>query len=285
MSGALSLGTFLDEAATALAAGGLEEPRREARALVAAFLPGGSAALYDRDRSIDPKLIPALRAAVSRRAQREPLGRILGVREFWSLEIGLSADTLEPRADSETLVEAALAAVPDRRGSYRILDLGTGSGCLLLAILSERPMAWGLGIDRAEGAVRQAAVNARVLDLNDRALFLCSDWGTALAGGFDLIVSNPPYIETGTLSALQPEVARHDPLLALDGGCDGLDAYRRLVPEAFDLLQPGGALVLEFGVGQQSAIEEILRQAGLDQRAFSTDLSGTPRALCARRPQ
>ncbi len=245
-------------------------------------MPDG-AALYDRNRPVSTALAGALRAATARRASREPLARILGSREFWSLDFGLSPDTLEPRPDSETLVAAALAALQERDGRYRILDLGTGSGCLLLSILSERQSAWGLGIDRAEGALRQAARNAAALGLAQRAQFLLSDWGAAVRGSFDLIVSNPPYIERATLAVLQPEVALHDPRLALDGGVDGLQAYRCLVPQAAGLLAPGGCLSLEFGQGQQESVRRIVEQAGLEDCSLHADLSGMPRALCARR--
>lgn len=279
------LGALLDEAAAKFAAVGLEAPRREARALFAAFIPGSAAALYDRKRPISAALAADLRAASDRRAKREPLARILGSREFWSLDFGLSPETLEPRADSETLVATALGELDDLARAYRILDLGTGSGCLLLAILSERPTAWGLGVDRSEGALRQAARNAAALALHGRAHFLLSDWAAALQGTFDLIVSNPPYIQHDQLDALQPEVALHDPPLALDGGADGLEAYRRLVPQAAGLLAPAGRLVLEFGQGQAKAVCHIARQAGLEDCSLHDDLAGLPRALCARRSQ
>ncbi|MEQ8654052.1 MAG: peptide chain release factor N(5)-glutamine methyltransferase [Kiloniellales bacterium] len=282
---ATPLGRLLDEAAAQLAKAGLESPRREARALFTQVLPGSSAALYDRDRPIDAALARRLQAAVARRAEREPLARIVGSREFWSLDFALSPDTLEPRPDSETLVAAAHSVLTERDGPYRILDLGTGSGCLLLAILSERPAAWGLGLDRSLGALRQAAENATALGLSSRAQFLLSDWGAALCGSFDLIVSNPPYIERATLPNLQPEVARYDPRLALDGGADGLAAYRRLVPQAAALLAPGAWLVLEFGQGQETAIRRMVLDTGLEDCGLHADLSGMPRVLCARQSQ
>ncbi len=285
MSGASTLGDLLEETSRVLADAGLESPRREARALIAAFLPLGSAALYDRSRPIESSLLPTLRAARARRAEREPLARILGSREFWSLDFGLTAEILVPRPDSETLVEAALTRLPDLRAPYRILDLGTGSGCLLLAILSERPRAQGLGVDLSEAALRQAACNAEALGLAPMAGFALGDWAAGLAGPFDLIVSNPPYIERTSLSGLEPEVALYDPRLALDGGEDGLEAYRQIVPQAAGLLERDGHLVLEFGQGQAQAVVQILRQVGLDDCDLCPDLSGSLRAVCARRPQ
>ncbi len=279
------LGELLDEASRTLAAAGLEQPRREARALLSALLPEGGAALYDRSRPVAPGLLAAIREAAMRRAAREPLARIVGRREFWSLDFGLNAATLVPRPDSETLVEVALAGCPDLRAPLRVLDLGTGSGCLLLALLSERPQAWGLGVDRSEAALGQARTNAAALGLADRSAFLLSDWGSALSGGFDLVVSNPPYIEQSDLAALEPEVAEHDPLLALDGGPDGLAAYRALAAQLDRLLAPGGLAVLEVGEGQAEAVAGLLAAAGLDGATFHADLSGRTRALCVRRKQ
>jgi release factor glutamine methyltransferase len=220
-------------------------------------------------------------ALLDRRAAREPLALITGRREFWSLDLAVSAATLIPRPDSETLIEAALAAIPDRARVRRILDLGTGTGCLLLAALSEFPPAFGVGTDRTAAATSLARHNAAMLGMADRAAFVCTDWGDALVGGFDLIVSNPPYIRTGDLAALMPEVARHEPAAALDGGPDGLDAYRRILPELPRLLASGGVAVLELGVDQNEAVTGLARVAGFASTTRA-DLAGIPRALLLR---
>ncbi len=277
------MGALLEETARGLAAAGIEEPRREARQLARVVLGDASSAVYDRTRAMAPAEAATLRAAAARRAGHEPLARIVGRKEFWSLSFDLNEATLVPRPDSETLVEAALASLPDRMGAYRLLDLGTGSGCLLLALLSERPAARGIGVDRSVTALQQAAANARGLDSSARAAFVASDWGMALSGSFDLIVSNPPYVEQATLAKLAPEVALHDPVLALDGGPDGLAAYRALIPQAASLLAPGGALVLEIGQGQCESVAALLAASGLVDPAVSHDLAGIARALCVRK--
>lgn len=271
----------LDRAARDLAAAGLEDPRAEARALFAALL-GGRAALLDGARPLDAATAARLRAAVARRAAREPLGRILGRREFWSLDFALSAATLEPRPDSETLVQAVLARLGDRTRPWRLLDLGTGTGCLLLALLSELPAAWGLGVDLAPGAAATAAANAAALGLAGRSAFLAADWGEALAGRFDVVLSNPPYIASADLPQLAPEVRAHDPLLALDGGPDGLAAYRRLLPGAARLLVPGGLLALEIGYDQGAAVAALAAEAGFYAVECLADLAGRPRVVAGR---
>lgn len=273
----------LDRAARDLAAAGLEDPRAEARALFAALL-GGRSALLDGERRLDAATADRLAAAVARRAAREPLGRILGRREFWSLDFTLTPATLEPRPDSETLVQAVLDRLPERHRPRRLLDLGTGSGCLLLALLSELPAAWGLGLDIAPQAATTAAANARSLGLGGRAAFLVDDWGRALSGGFEVVLSNPPYIASADLPQLAPEVRCHDPARALDGGSDGLAAYRRLLPEAARLLLPGGLLALEIGHEQGPAVTGLAASAGFQALECLADLAGRPRVVLGRRP-
>ncbi|GAB5470626.1 MAG: peptide chain release factor N(5)-glutamine methyltransferase [Rhodospirillales bacterium] len=283
MSAPQALGALVEAVAALLRAGGIEAPRREARALVGALCGEEGAALYDRDRLLSARTAEAVLAAARRRAAREPLARILGRREFWSLSFALNAATLVPRPDSETLVETGLSLLSERDGAYRLLDLGCGSGCLLLALLSERPAAWGLGIDLAVGAARQAADNAGTLGLAARAAFVAGDWGGPLAGGFDLIVSNPPYIESAVLADLEPEVVAHDPRLALDGGRDGLAAYRRLIPVAADLLNPGAALALEVGASQADGVTNLCLEAGLTAPSVTRDLAGIARVVSVRK--
>jgi release factor glutamine methyltransferase len=222
-----------------------------------------------------------------RRMAGEPVARILGVKEFWGLPLSLTAATLVPRPDTETIVEAALDIL---RAEYedgyplRIADVGTGSGAILLALLSEWPGAFGIGTDISEAALRTARANARQLGLAPRAAFVACDYAAALSGAFDLIVSNPPYIRSGDIDALAAEVRDHDPRRALDGGADGLDAYRRIAPEAGRLLAPRGSLVLEVGHDQSSAVEGLLTGAGLNlPGAPKADLAGIRRAVTGRK--
>ena len=235
--------------------------------------------LRDRDRRAEA---PGYDALIARRAAHEPLALILGKREFWSLEFAVSPDTLIPRGDSETLIEAALAAFPHREAVRRVLDLGTGTGCLLIAALHEFPNAFGIGVDRMPGAARLAARNAAALGCADRSAFLVADWSEPLAGRFDLVLSNPPYIPTPDLAGLMPEVADHEPSSALDGGADGLTAYRRIVAALPPLLAAGGIGVLELGIGQSDDVAELGKAAGLTADTRN-DLAGIPRALILRR--
>jgi release factor glutamine methyltransferase len=227
---------------------------------------------------------PGLDALVARRARREPLALILGRQGFWSLDLEVSADTLVPRADSETLIEAALAVFPDRHSVRRVLDLGTGTGCLLLAALTEFPDAWGLGVDRVPAAAALAARNAGRAGLGHRTSILCGDWADAISAPFDLILANPPYISSADIPGLMPEVAGHEPGTALDGGADGLDAYRAILPELPRLLAAGGATILELGAGQAAPVALLARASGFADVATRQDLAGVARALIVRQP-
>jgi len=222
-----------------------------------------------------------------RRLGGEPVARILGVKEFWGLPLKLSAATLVPRPDTETVVELALEIV--RAGfplhhQLRIADLGTGSGAILLALLSELPDACGFGTDISVAALRTASGNAGRLGLAGRAAFVACDYAAALSGPFDLIVSNPPYIRSADIAGLATEVRNHDPLLALDGGPDGLDAYRAIIPQAAALLAPGGTLVVEAGQGQSGQIQGLMTAAGLTlDWPVKADLAGVRRAVAGRK--
>jgi release factor glutamine methyltransferase len=221
-----------------------------------------------------------------RRLAGEPVARITGEREFWGLPLKLSVDTLVPRPDTETVVELALELLGTARASddLRVLDLATGSGAILLALLSELPQAFGVGTDISLGALETARDNARTLGLSRRAAFVACDYAAALKGPFDLIVSNPPYIRTEDIEGLAREVRDHDPHLALDGGADGLSAYRALIPEAARLLGSGAILVLEAGQGQSGQIETLMTAEALTlARGPKTDLSGIFRAIGARK--
>ncbi len=226
-----------------------------------------------------------LEAAAARRLAREPVARILGQREFWGLPFALSPETLVPRPDTETVVETALSLVGDGTAPRRILDLGTGSGCLLVALLHECPTAFGIGVDREPAALVTARRNAEANGVGARARFIAADWAAPLRGPFDLVVSNPPYIASAVIGDLDPDVREHDPRLALDGGPDGLDAYRRIIGEAGRLLVPGGALVLEIGYDQAAAVRALGVGAGLEFVRLAYDLSNNPRCTAFRAPR
>lgn len=256
-------------------------PRLEARLLLAHALGvTTSELLRERARAIDPAGFEAL---LARRLRHEPLALITGQREFWSMDFLVSPDTLIPRPDSETLVEAALQAFRGRGAPRRILDLGTGTGCLLLALLHEFPVAFGVGVDIVPAAAALARANAARLGLAGRAAFVAADWDGPLAGRFELVVSNPPYIAEAERAELMPEVAWFEPRSALDGGPDGCAAYRTLIARLPALLQPDGVAVLELGAGQDEAVEILARRAGFE-RSLRFDLGKIPRALVLSRP-
>ena len=269
-----------------LKAAGVEDPRRDARLLLAHALGIDAGALAgDPRRKVPADAAKRFGAAIARRARREPVSRILGRRAFWTLDLALTPDTLDPRPDSETLVETVLAEI-DARGwrrdrPLRLLDLGTGSGCLLLALLSELPRAWGAGVDRSPGAAAAARANAVAAGLADRAHFVVSDWNQALGGPFDLAVANPPYIRRDSIAGLMPEVALWDPVLALDGGVDGLDAYRAMLADLRRVLAPGAVVALELGAGQGSNVSRLLRDVGLRPARVARDLAGIERCIVA----
>ena len=229
---------------------------------------------------IGPAAAGRLNDALARRLAGEPLWRILGAREFWGLSFSLSPGTLEPRPDSETLIETALCHFAERRYEpLRLLDLGTGTGCLLIATLCEFPQATGLGIDLSPDAVAAATGNAARNSVAERAAFRQGDWTDGIAERFDLILSNPPYIGSDEIAGLDRNVREHDPLLALDGGPDGLDAYRALAAALPCRLKPGGLAILEIGAGQKTSVVALMRQAGLRHLDSRRDLGGHIRAL------
>ena len=273
--------------AQAFMAAGLDRPDLDARVLVQHALGLDHAELaVAADRPLSKSESQRLAGFATRRVAGEPVARIIGTKEFWGLALAITAATLLPRPDTETVVEAALAAIGDggaRTRSLRIADLGTGSGALLLALLTELPNAVGVGTDVSYEALVTAADNARRLSLRDRASFVACDFGTSLTGGFDLVVSNPPYVESGAIAGLAPEVRDHDPHLALDGGSDGLAAYRAIGDDAHRLLAPQGHLIVEIGAGQGWQVKRILTAAGLEVGTIATDLAGIARAVSALR--
>ena len=267
----------------ALDAAGIDNPALDARVLLTYVLGIDPVALAAYpETALGEDGARRLRGAAERRLAREPVARIVGEREFWGLPFALSPETLVPRPESETVVETALRHRPER--TRRVLDLGTGSGCLLVALLHEIPGATGIGVDRSHAALVTARSNAARNGVADRAFFFACDWGAALDEGFDLIVSNPPYIASGVIQGLEPEVRAHDPLLALDGGADGLSAYRAILDQAAGLLAPAGVVALEIGFDQGATVAGLGRGAGLEVLEVARDLGGQPRAIALKRP-
>ena len=264
----------------------IDSPELDARLLVAYALGLDHAALAAAGaRVLERGETDAIAALAQRRLRREPVARILGSKEFWSLPLRVDAATLVPRPETETVVEAALAALDadgSRSRSLRIADLGTGCGALLLALLTELPRSSGIGTDISLAALAVARDNARRLRLS-RAAFLAGDMTAALSGPFDVIVANPPYIRSDDIAALAPEVRDFDPRTALDGGPDGLDYYRIIAAAAPGLLGPGGAVIVELGSGQAPAVSALFSAAGLVPALPRTDLNSVPRALMARK--
>ncbi|MGY3449468.1 peptide chain release factor N(5)-glutamine methyltransferase [Bradyrhizobium sp. USDA 4353] len=285
----IAAGATVDAARRALAArfanAGLDSPELDARLLVGHALQLDLTGLVTQgSRPLSAAEVTQIEALVQRRLAGEPVARILGAKEFWGLPLRLSADTLVPRPDTETVVELALEHLATggaltRR--LRIADLGTGSGAILLALLSELPQASGVGTDISIAALMTARENARALGLDDRSRFVACSYAAALAPPFDLIVSNPPYIPSTDIGDLAVEVRIHDPWRALDGGDDGLDAYRALIPQAARLLRPGGAVIVEVGHDQSDDVAALMIEAGLTTNSACTraDLTGIPRAV------
>lgn len=280
-----SVGAFLCQAGQVLRGAGIEGPRMEARLLLAHAMGCRQEDLLRDPRApVPPRAQSTFREILAARARKMPMARLLGHAGFWTLDLLVDGSTLIPRADTETLVEAALASFPEREAVRRVLDLGTGTGALLLAALSEFRSAFGIGVDREPAAAALGRANAARNGLASRAAFLAGDWAEALSGRFDLILSNPPYIESAAIPALMPEVALHEPALALDGGADGLAAYRRLASALPGLLAPGGRAVLELGQGQEGGVVALARAAGLQRVECRPDLGGVPRALVLAGP-
>ena len=266
---------------------GIDSAELDARLLVGAVLKLDLTGLItSANRALDPDELSRLECLAARRLAGEPVARILGEKEFWGLPMRLSADTLVPRPDTETVVELALESLraARTRSGVRIIDIGTGSGAILLALLHELPDSFGIGTDISQAALATARNNAGKLGLANRAVFVACHYAAAIAGRFDLIVSNPPYIRSMDIAGLAREVRDHDPARALDGGADGLDAYRALIPQSAGLLATGGALIVEAGLGQRGAIEALMTASHLRlDPAAKCDLSGIPRAIAGRK--
>jgi release factor glutamine methyltransferase len=256
---------------------GIDTARLDARVLLghllhrepSTILPGDSSPVGE---SVQEKFLKL----IARREVHEPVSRIVGQREFFARPFRIDPAVLDPRADSECVVELALELVPS---PGRVLDLGTGSGCLLLSILSERPGARGVGVDCSGQALEIARSNADSLGCSDRVDLVESDWFQRIAGRFDLIISNPPYIRASDIPALMPDVRLHDPMIALDGGSDGMDAYRAILRAAADHLNNGASVVLEIGEGQMDSVAGIANGFGFEMSATTNDLGGHVRGL------
>ena len=266
----------------------LDSPELDARLIVGHALELDHAALAAQARrTLTHEEATAIAALAARRIAREPVARIVGGKEFWSLWFKVNGETLLPRPESEAVVEAALAVLGEQRRKsehLRIADLGTGSGALLLALLSELPNAYGVGTDINRAALDCACDNATAFGISPRAAFIACDYASALQGPIDLLVCNPPYVARTDIAALEPEVRDFDPRRALDGGPDGLDGYRAIAADAPRLLAPHGRLVVELGRSQLDPAMAIFASAGLAPAALRHDLSGIPRALVLRRP-
>ncbi len=254
--------------------GGIDNPSLEARIIMAHVLDQGQASLNVREATVkDESALPL----VQRRLAGEPLSKILGLKEFWSLPFKVSQDTLDPRPDSETLVEAVLKNA--KPGPLELLDLGTGTGCLLLSLLSELPDSSGLGVDLSRAALKIAQENAETLGLKGQATFLQSRWFENVESQFDIILSNPPYITTTEIETLAKEVKQYDPHLALDGGEDGLESYRQIASAAGNYLKPSGFLALELGQGQGEQVIHIFSDSGFALQSIHKDLAGIDRVV------
>jgi len=272
---------YLRRATSFLERHGAAMPRLDAEVLLARVLATDRVGVYLRfDQPLGAAEVDAYRTFVQRRAAGEPVAYVTGSREFWSREIAVTRDVLVPRPETELLVERALAAVPARDRPVRILDLGTGSGALAVTLASELPAASVVAIDISPAAAVIARRNARSAHVGDRVLVVVGDWTMPLAAAarFDLIVSNPPYVPTAALDTLAPEVCR-EPKVALDGGADGLAAYRRLVPAAAALLAPAASLLVEVGAGQAAAVVTMFAQWGLPGVVCYADLAGIERVV------
>lgn len=278
-------GDAIRDAARRFAEAGIESARLDARLLAAEVLGVEPLRLVTHPEiELSAEQEARFAAMAARRLDREPISHILGRRGFWTLTLKVTADTLDPRPDTEILVQAMLDRLSDRAHPWRLLDFGTGTGAILLALLSELPNATGIAVDRSAAALGVARDNANALGLAGRTHFVQGDWGNGIDGCFDAIVSNPPYIPERDIAGLEPEVSRHEPRAALAGGADGLDCYRILAVDIARLLVPGGVAALEVGEGQAQSVSELLKAAGLEIQEVRRDLGGVERCVVALRP-
>ena len=278
MTGTATRAAVLGSAAAELRAAGIDAPRRDARLLMQHALGlTPEALLAHDDRPLGAAEGRRLAALVRRRIAREPLAYLTGRREFWSLDFAVDRSALVPRPETETVVEAVLARAAHLPPRPHLLDLGTGSGCLLVALLSELHNATGVGVDISAAAASLAQANARRHGLDGRASFVVADWGAPLADRFDIVVSNPPYVAAQTLASLAPEITRHEPRTALAGGVDGYASYRQLAPQIVRLLAPAGLAAIEVGAGMADEVASLFAAEGLEEIDRRRDLAGIDR--------
>lgn len=273
-------GEIQREMAVQLALSGSETAMLDARLLLQHVLRCNSGELITaRERRLTPREQGELSKLLARRCDHEPMAYLLGERDFWDTTFSVNAGTLIPRPDSETLIEAILSAMPDKQRSFKMLDLGTGSGCLLLSLLREYRMAYGTAADISEAALSTAQQNAEHAEVAERARFVQSDWFERIEGTYGLIITNPPYITSSDCDQLQPDVKDFEPRNALDGGMDGLDCYRTIAKSVCDYLDTDGYFICEIGQGQTEDVIALFEQAGLQHIETRKDLSGIERAL------
>lgn len=275
----LSLREAHSDAVKQLKEAGVAEPFLDARLLLVSLFEDDREILFrEPERTLTAQEEIQFCKYITRRVNREPVSHILGLREFWSLEFVVTSDVLDPRPDSETLIEAVLQQL-NEGFSGRILDLGTGSGCLLLTLLTELPECLGVAVDQSTAALKVADKNTRRLCLQDRCELLHSHWFEKVQGRFDVIVSNPPYIETETVKELEPEVIQFEPHAALDGGTDGLNCYREIISSVSNFLRPDGYLIFEVGIGQAEAVASLLKGANFSEIRIHNDLASVGRCV------
>jgi release factor glutamine methyltransferase len=263
-----------------LEAAGIDTPVLDARLLLEAGAGVSRLEIVtDPRRAVSDAQVDAVNALTKRRERREPVSHIVGRKHFWTLDLAVNANVLTPRPETEFVVEAGLQETLPADAPHRLLDLGAGSGAIILALLKERPNATGVAVDISEGALEMVRANAEQLGVADRLEIRQGDWAKHLDECFDLVVSNPPYIRTGDIDGLEPEVARFEPRVALDGGTDGLVAYRTITAALPRLLKQGGAFALEVGLGQAESVKALAEEAGLSTDEPRRDLSGIPRVV------
>lgn len=280
MPSASTIGDWLINATAKLQAAGVDTPRLDAQLLLCHYMDIDRAQIIGfPEREISDEI--TLNKLLQRRILREPLSHIIGKREFWSLDFIVNADVLDPRPDSETLVEVLLDRINDKNAALHIIDFGTGSGCLLLALLSELPNATGIGVDVSNKALDVAKLNAKNLNFINRCNFVQSSWGENLSQRADIIISNPPYIPAKDIEGLQREVKNYEPRLALDGGVDGLNPYPLIADFAYKHLNKKGLIGFEFGIGQEKDVAKILKDGGFIDLMYHKDLGLITRCLTA----
>ena len=275
---------ILESAIERLRKAGIESPRLEARLLLAHAMNVSQEDVI-AGRTPDAATLDRLAALLARRERREPLAYILGKREFWSLDFAVGPGVLIPRPESETLIEAALKDFPDKKTPLNVLDIGTGSGCLLIAFLKERPQAHGVGVDISSEALAWAERNMRAHGQTNRVSLVRGDSARTIAGQFDVVLCNPPYVADAAFASLEPEVANYEPAIALKAGKDGLDAYRQLAPQIGEKLRPHGRAYLELGQGQATDVAALFEASGLVVARIVDDLARVPRCIVAALPQ